>query len=84
MSRRNDGAVVFVVESGAAEINQAHIRPLDSSVIPFLLDKKGNKTLSLQIESDGRTVLRARTFFGLYEMSKSESTNRMFSGLRSV
>lgn len=43
MSRRNDGTVVFVVESGAAEINQAHIRPLDSSVIPFLLDKKAIK-----------------------------------------
>lgn len=64
MSRRNDGTVVFVVESGAAEINQAHIRPLDSSVIPFLLGQKGNKILSLQIESDGRQ-LRERTFFGL-------------------
>jgi hypothetical protein len=38
---RDDGAVMFVVESGAAEINQSHVRPFHSPVIPFLFSSQG-------------------------------------------
>jgi hypothetical protein len=32
----HDGAVMFVIESGAAKVNETHICPLDPSVVPFL------------------------------------------------
>ena len=52
VTRRDDGAVMFVVESGAAKVNQPHVRPFHSPVIPFLLSakrKKKNKQMEQKV-----------------------------------
>ena len=40
MSGWNNGAVMFVIESGAAEIDETNIGPLDSSKISLLQTKR--------------------------------------------
>ena len=39
MARRDDRAVMFVIESGAAKIDQTHIGPFHSAVISLLRKK---------------------------------------------
>lgn len=81
MARRDDGAVMLMVECGAAEIDQAYVCAFHSANVAVLQKRNNGKN---DESRELKTVDIQLTFLALNVVVYSEFAKRIFSGFRSV
>lgn len=81
MTCRYNGAVMLVVESCAAEVDESYVGAFDAADFPVLESEKKERDESSEKLCNKKKLL---TFRALNVVVKSELAKRIFSGFRSV